>query len=65
MQSECNGRVATLLRALVKKLVDEPEERERFLGLVEAGEHEAALTELERIALELAKGRRPLSSPKG
>lgn len=65
MQPECNGKVAILLRTLVKKLVDKPEERKRLLGLAEAGEYEAALTELERIALELAKGGRPLSSPKG
>lgn len=47
-----------LLRALVNKLVDDPEERERLFALLEAGQIERVLGELERLALELARRER-------
>jgi len=55
MQQRCNGKAAILLRALVMKLVDDREERERLLAMLEAGQHEAVLEELERAALEHAR----------
>jgi hypothetical protein len=58
MQQRCNGRAATLLRALLVKLVDDREDREQLLAQVEAGEHEAVLEKLERLALELARRER-------